>query len=358
MMGRNAQCKPLGFKETFQYELDPRGVATLELQDRFRDWLGEKLSNQGYITKDEDAHIARNRRIFAAWFDNYAFEMFVNLSNRKIGCGIVQFNNYPYERVSWSPVPGWPAHSAKDTSLSEHGLMGTGSIFGELYGVEKEGRRLVNDLCPKREAVDLYTGEGSRKKLGLHYENAALRFAKPGLNLSPKGLLLTGVSRQRVGGPKTVVAIASQACARLPQEAYDILRAHCTYIKLPVRQRVDNAGRTKVGPVPVILGAGGREEVVAAFYGDMMEPVDAKAEWALGLLEEALNQVAFGIAVEPGTMVYLANGPVLHGRDSFDPIFDERGRAQRWLQRVFVCDRLDVFNECRAISDRVFDVQL
>lgn len=347
--------KPL-HSQVFWVDIDRRGIVTVTLSDSFRDWLGESLSYLGYIAMDENTHIAHIREKLLSPLNGYLLEQLSNLSNHRMGCGIVQFVNLPYESVQWSPVPGCPAHSAKATSLSEHMILGIASLFGEPYGVAKEGRRLVNELIPTKEALHLYTGEGSLNALGLHYENAALRFAKPGVNWSPKGLLLTGVSRQRVGGPKTIVAIASEGCARLPRDACAILRRSCVYLNLPVRQRDDNNLPAKVGPVPVILGAEGQEEVVAAFYGDMMEPIDCQAKWALGLLEQALNEVAFGIAIEPGVLVYLANGPVLHGRSQFEPVLDEQGRAQRWLHRVFVADRLDVFNECRAVSDRVFDI--
>lgn len=352
------QTGKLLISQLFRTATDEHGVVHVTLTDGFRDRLNETLAYRGYISKDENVHIANIREMLLAPLSGYPLELLSSLVNGQTGNGIVVFGNLPCEVVKWSPAPGAPAHSAKLTSLSEHLLLGLSGIFGEPYGVAKEGPRLVNELIPTKEAVHLYTGEGSRFSLGLHYENAALRFAKPGMNLSPKGLLLAGVSSQRVGGPKTMVAIARFACRRLPQEAYRTLRAHCAYIQLPVRQRAGAAEPTKVGPVPVILGAEGKEEVVAAFYGDMMEPVDAKAEWALKLLEAALNEVAFGLSIEPGTMAYLANGPVLHGRSDFEAIFDEEGRAQRWLQRVFVCDRLDAFNECRAISDRVFDIQL
>ena len=75
-------------------------------------------------------------------------------------------------------------------------------------------------------------------------------------------------------------------------------------------------------------------------------------------LRSALEDVAFGVSVEPGRLVCLSNGRALHGRSSFEPVIDDQGRAQRWVQRVFVTERLDAFSQFDAVSDRVFEMTL
>ncbi len=55
-------------------------------------------------------------------------------------------------------------------------------------------------------------------------------------------------------------------------------------------------------------------------------------------------------------MVYVPNGYTLHSRDAFVAKFDPKGRANRWLQRIFVTARLDAFQIGRAVSERRFEL--
>jgi len=333
------------------------GIVRLRASDALRDALEEQFGFAGYVGADENVQIARLKLSLSNLIGPWGVETLANLSAGRGHQGIVLFENLPHERVDWSPLPGAPAHSAKATSLSEHLLLGFSAFFGDAYGVVSEGHRLVNDLIPSIADIDRHTGNGSRRSLGLHTENAALRFASPGRDYSPKALMLTGVSLQGEGGPMTPVAIASRATALLDDWADETLRGPCTMIALPERHRLP--GRpAEVGPVPVILGARGAEEVIAAFYGDMMRPVSPRAEQALAQLRERLEEVAVELVIAPGMLAYLVNGRVLHGRSDFEPAFDADGRARRWIQRVFVTGRLDGFLGSPASTDRVFDLAL
>lgn len=334
------------------------GLFTISLHDSLRDALAEDYGFLGYIAADENAHIARLKSRFGELIGCAGQEYLSRLATGVEGEGVVLFTNLPFEQVDWSPLPGMPAHTAKDTSLSEHLLLAISAFFGDAYGVRNEGYRLVNDLIPSRADLEKFTGNGSRQNLGLHTENAALRFAAPGRDFSPKFLMLTGVSKQRVGGPTTPVAIAARAVALLSEETKSLLRTKCARIGLPERQRTLGGGQDEVGPVPVIIGPEGKEEVIAAFYGDMMRPTSPEAAAALKELETALNQIAVKLEVLPGTLAYIANGRALHGRSNFEPVFDENDRTQRWLQRVFGTGRLDAFWECRQVTDRVIDIDL
>ena len=337
---------------------EENGIVIVRLCDALRDEMEQEFAFRGYIRGDEEPQIAHLKSVLSQLVGAYGVEFLNRISNGAYGEGVVVFENLPFERVDWSPLPGEPPHSAKPTSLSEHVILAFSSFFGDAYGIAKEGDRLVNELIPTRGDLDRYTGRGSRRTLGMHYENAALRFLYPGKDLSPKGVLLSGVSAQKFNGPKTPVAIASRAIALLPEWAVKVLRSPCTKIALPERQRVPGNDTQEVGPVPVILGPMGKEEVVAAFYGDMMRPITAQADKALLLLHEKLDEVAVHLEVKPGVLAYISNGRVLHGRTGFDPVIDGDGRAERWLHRVFVTGRLDAFLERRKLTDRVFDVSL
>ena len=342
----------------FTIRHDDNGMVYIMFSDAARHNMAAEFAYRGYIASDENAWISHLKSKIIQILGTWGIETLSALSTGSAGEGVVVFDNLPYEQVDWSPLPGTPAHSAKNTSLSEHLLLAIAALLGEPYGVASEGRRLVNDLIPSQADRAALTGNGSEVKLGLHTENAAHRFIAPGRDFSPKGLLLTGVSQQHCGGPTTPVAMAARAIKQLPGWAVDVLRQPCARIALPVRHRQAGASATAVGPVPVIIGPPGRESVIAAFYGDMMQPVSADAAYALDRLAQALNAVAVALKIVPGRLVYIANGPALHGRSDFVPVFDNNNRAQRWLQRVFVTGRLDAFFETAALTDRVFDLTI
>lgn len=330
------------------------GFMRVFLDNQSQQQLLEQLGYFSYVAADENTHISRAASAIVSVLPTWVTEALRSVATGRSGIAGVIIDNLPFESVDWSPVPGAPAHSAKETSLSEHLLLGMSSLFGEAYGVLAEGERLVNDLIPTNSDQDKLTGNGSLLDLGLHTENAALRFMRAGIDLSPKGLLLMGVSNQWVGHPVTSVASAANALRLMDPAEVKLLREPCAYINLPERQRHD--GSEVVGPVPVVMGSLGMEEVIVSFYGDMMIPAFHEASVALEHLKSALESVSTGLVIKPGSMVYLANGRAVHGRSAFDPIIDRQGRAQRWVQRVFVSGKLDAFSRYQRINDRVFDL--
>lgn len=341
----------------FSLCVDRNGATRIKFTDTTRERMRSAFAFRGYIAKDENTWIARLGSQLRELFSTYEQEYLWETLRSGRGSAVVVFENLPSERVEWSPVPGAPAHSAKSTSLSEHLLIALATLAGEPYGVAKEGTRVVNDLVPNKADLGRLTGNGSRMELGLHYENAALRFALAGIDLSPSGLLLTGVSAQSNGGPKTNVVCAADACRKLSRRHYAMLREPCVLQRLPLRQRVEGSNDC-IGPVPLIFGQEQNESIIGAFYGDMLQPLTDEVKPAVDSLRSALEQTAFGIEILPGTCAFLANGRALHGRSSFEPEFDETGRARRWIQRIFVSARIDSFLQYRSLSDRIFDVGL
>jgi hypothetical protein len=217
------------------YEQDGDGVVHIHLARRARRALDRVLRRQAYIEGDEAAAIARAMAAIAEVFGPFGVEILVRVAAGELGEGVAVFHDLPHEQVDWSPYPSMPARSAKETCLSELLLLGIGGFMGEPYGVASEGDRLINELIPSRADIDRLTGNGSRRRLGLHYENAAPKHLVSGRDYSPKALLLTGVSEQIEGGPTTPVAIAARAVARLSLEDQRILREPCAMIRVPER---------------------------------------------------------------------------------------------------------------------------
>lgn len=332
------------------------GVLTITFSDTTCQALRNALAPVAYYEADETAVTARAMAAVVGAIGAYGLETLLKIAAGDLGEGVTVFDNLPFEAVSWSPAPGQPARSAKAGCLSEVLLLGFGGFLGEPYGVAAEGDRLIHELIPSQKDLERHTGNGSRKALGEHAENAALKFVGLGRDYSPKALMLTGVSAQEVGGPVTPVVIAQRALRRLSPGDLEILRAPSVYIRIPERWRAQAEGRLEVGPVSIVLGAEGREQVYVAFYGDMMRPADEAAAGALSRLGAAVEAQAVPLQVLPGRMVHLANGRVLHGRSDFEPEFDDVGRARRWLQRLFLTGRVEEFRGAEDPRERVYSL--
>ena len=266
----------------------------------------------------------------------------------------ILFRGFEYEEVASSPAPGENSHKVKASDLSENQLVLLGAVLGEPYGMAGEGARLVNDLIPNQKEIQMLTGNGSALRLGFHTENAAHRWIYRDRDLSPQGLLLAGICVPAENPPLTRIANGRMAARKLAAEnpeLYKQLWDPCVRVSLPIRQR--KPGISRLPASPILSGKPGMETVTAAYYGDMMEPL---AEQAVAAFEAALDASAIGLLVQPGVVVYVPNGYSLHSRDGFIAKFDEDGRANRWLQRIFVTARLDAFQIGRAVSERRFEL--
>lgn len=261
----------------------------------------------------------------------------------------------PTDDVHRVPLPRECVHECKSGTLSETQLLAIGSLLGEPYGIAGEGDSLVNNLIPSSHDRDQLTGTGSRRELGFHTENAVHRWWARDRDLSPTGLLLLGLASP-ANGPMTRVANGRIAAAQLDEGKRALLRSDCVRLALPYRQRCQNTAE-RAAASPILSGRSGYETVTAAFYGDMMEPISEEAADALDSFHEELVTCSAGINVEPGMLVYIPNIYSLHARDAFASQFDASGRAQRWLQRIFITARLDAFQFRASLSERVFELR-
>ncbi|WP_273722932.1 hypothetical protein [Bartonella sp. AU18XJBT] len=146
------------------------------------------------------------------------------------------FENLPIDRkINTSPNPYNLDASCKSGYISENLIMMFSLLIGEPYSIKFEGEHIVNNLVPLEDNKKDYTGLGSEVELDFHIENAALKFIK-GLNLSPKGILLTGV-RNDVDGPLTRISDARLALKLLSEEDLGSLRDNLYIINVPYRWR-------------------------------------------------------------------------------------------------------------------------
>ncbi|WP_375642937.1 MULTISPECIES: TauD/TfdA family dioxygenase [unclassified Bartonella] len=264
------------------------------------------------------------------------------------------FENLPIDRqINTSPNPYNLDASCKSGYISENLIMMFSLLIGEPYSIKFEGEHIVNNLLPLEDNKKDYTGLGSEVELDFHIENAALKFIR-GLNLSPKGILLSGV-RNDVDGPLTRISDARLALKLLNEEDLRSLRDNLYIINVPYRWRKN--GVTSTSKVPLVQGDGEFPDISAVFYPGMLEPQSKKAKEALDHFYEAIKAVSFGIDVQPGRLLYIDNRMALHSRDKFSGSFDRYKNLMRWIQRVFVSADLWNHRYVEQIKERVFDFQ-
>jgi L-asparagine oxygenase len=260
----------------------------------------------------------------------------------------------PYDPIAWAPAPNESPRDRKPTDLSENLLVMLASLFGEPYGILGEGRHFVNNLIPTRSASRTFTGNGAEVDLDFHIENAVHRLRRDA-DLAPLALMLEGLAAPP-DGPLTSVSNGRLAAARLTPEDYSILTEPIARIALPLRQRVPGIP-IRSEPSPILTGARGAETITAALYSDLTEVTGGRAARALANFKAAIDAAAVGTRITPGTLLYVPNTYTLHKRDKFTPRYDDQGRAQRWLQRVFITSRLDAFRVgLTPDSERVFQL--
>lgn len=347
-----------GTKPAREFELREdvaTGVVYLELGNALAEWL-RRLSSQGQLPGETaQAHVARLRREAYRYLPDDLLAVFESLRSGVFAPTALVLSGLPSDPVASAPAPGEGARQFKSSDLSEVLLVTFGALAGEPYSLAGEGIRLVNDLIPTQADRNRLTGNGSELRLGMHTENAAHRWLIRDRDLSPHALMLLGIVAPGTGAPRTLVASGRIAAARLRPEDRAILRGPCVRLALPLRQR-RGAEVVRTQASPILTGPEGSEIVTAAFYGDMMEPVDERSGQALAAFEVELEACAAALTILPGMLVYIPNAYALHSRDSFAPQFDAQGRAQRWLQRIFLTTRLDTFQFAGELEQRVFEL--
>jgi len=325
---------------------------TIELTNAERRALSDALSPLHYSSTAPHAPFVHAvRGAVAAAISTRTRQVLEDERNGARPNGVVIIENAPFDPlVEHGPLDPEGAEGQKANSLSEGLVVGFSAQLGDPYAVYQEGRGLVSNVSPSREHLERLTGLGSRLALGLHIEHAAAR-TLPG-DRAPDGLGLTGVSKEPVASPATVVSDGRLALAAIGEKTAALLRQRRFNARFPERWR----GQPEAAqPVRTALVTGEPESpsFVGAFYGDMLEPRGAVARRAHENFLAALEEVATEVLIEPGVVVLLDNHFVFHGRAPFEPQFDDEGRPYRWLQRVFFTSSMRRFGRWARVSDRI-----
>lgn len=275
----------------------------------------------------------------------------LNAMRTGTGPAVVVLGGLPFDpTIKTGPRDPMIAYPDKADRLSEGLALGAAAYQGDAYGIVDEGDGVVNNLSPTLADIERHTGNGSRRKLGLHIENAAPRRLPPGI--SPDGLVLLGISRDPIGNPPTMVADARLAYGDC-SEATQLRLLEPVDIKVPERWRAGFPAAQVHAPVVSVTN--GVADFAFAFYGDMTTASDLAGQLALAEFEAALEARATALRVLPGTMAIISNRVAAHGRGSFEAGFTADGLPFRWLQRVFWTQDIGRFEEFEEPTCRVYN---
>ena len=186
------------------------------------------------------------------------------------------------------------------------------------YREEKFGA-LVQNVVPV-PSLAVSQSNGGSVPLELHTENA-FHPDRPDY----VGLLCLRPAHE--GGVGTHVAPVRRALALLGEKDRAILHEARFVTSAPpsfhLAQQTD--------PHPILSGAVEDPDICVDFHAT--SAADDEAAAAMIRLREALMKVRADLILRPGTMVFLDNRLVVHGRGAFVPRYDG---SDRWLHRVFV----------------------
>jgi L-asparagine oxygenase len=266
-------------------------------------------------------------------------------------------DNLPIDgNVTGSPSFHETGAAFKEGVLSENLLSAIGAVIAEPYSIYHEGRELINNLTPHLRNARDYTGLGSLVELDFHTENAAQAHMPYG-DTSPIALLLLGIRRQSGDDePETHLADSRQALSLLSDDDIRYLRERHFIIRVPYRWRGTMSGpQDNTDLCSIVSGPATAPRITVAFYPDMVLPVNQNARTALENFYQAIKSVSFGVRITPGRLVYINNRFALHSRDKFSPTFDQNGRANRWVQRIFLAPNLWNYRVFDRTLERIFD---
>lgn len=340
------------FGTDFSDGIDKKNIITLT--DSEKTQLQKTFSKIEYDPRGSADYILKLRK---EAYNNFPTRLLKLLESQKAGLDIKPYiivNNLPFDKATGSPRINESSLDFKPTHLSENLIVAFSAIVGEPYSILFEGSEIVNNLVPHKEHEKEYTGLGSGVELDFHIENAALKYSKDG-NMSPTGLTLNGVKYDELANPtpKTRICDSRLALDGLKDYEKEVLKGNNYKIKVPMRWRTSTNQITE--PSPIIKGCSKQPEVAVAFYPDMVKPISKEASDVLDKFYSNVKEKSEWVDIKPGTMVYTDNRFTMHSRDKFTASYDEDGRGNRWVQRVFTKDSLWPYRNIKQEKDRVLN---
>ena len=329
----------------------------IRLDDEDKHRLRKNLSVIDYDPGGGDDYLAAVQEMMHASLPRAIVKLLAEQKDRRKARPFLVFDNLPVsEKVITSPPAQGVFPQLKSGCLSENLAVGFARLIGEPYSIAYEGDGVVNNVVPKKALARAHTSQGFDVALEFHTEHPALKHYK-GMNLSPNGLVVTGVRRDP-HGPRTWLADVPETLATMSAPDLATLRRPVYSVRSPERWK-ECAPAVDVSRhrVPLVFEENSAMQVCAAFFPNTVKPLNWQARMAFENFHKALKRNALGLKLEPGRLVYINNDRTVHARERFDASFDQWGNGLRWVQRVCVTHDLGKQQQhFRAVKPRVFEL--
>lgn len=223
---------------------------------------------------------------------------------------------------------------ARELPVASGAMLLVMGVMGDFISYHDEkGGELIQDVHPVQNKASLQENTGS-VYLEFHTEDGFHPY-------KPDVIGLMGIRQDHDKIAKTATACIRRGLPLLSSSTIETLR------RADFRLRISSS-----------FGGGGYSPRLAVLSGDLarpdlcvdyhlMEPLTDRAALALEQLRGALEQVAVGVAVQPGDMIMVDNRTTIHARTAFLPRYDGK---DRWLRRMFAV--VDLRKSQPARSDR------
>nr|QIY97416.1 oxygenase [Streptomyces sp. S1D4-11] len=244
---------------------------------------------------------------------------------------VITVSNLPVDENLVATPPSWHIAAKEGAAIREElVLLLAASVLGDPFAwSNQQNGRLVHDVCPSKGQETSLTSASSQTQLTLHTEDVFH---------ACRGDYVALMCLRNPDGVGTTVARVDSVS--LSDSVRDVLHRN--------RFRFYPDDSHEYGPVEG--GTGGLDERPheqgAVLFGpaefpylrmdaDFTSPLpgDTEAEKAMAECGEQLNATAERLVLRPGTVAFLDNYRVVHGRDVFTPRYDG---TDRWLKRTSV----------------------
>jgi len=321
-------------------------TVTLEVSAEAADAMRDTLRYAPDPNADVERAIAMGVSAVASNLEPAALQTLIEFASNPEAPGVAVISGLPVDVfLGRTPEFGEPSRE-KATHVTEAVHLGFMTFFGRIYAFDREkGGRPVHEIVPQRLKQDSYSNAGSKRKLGIHTEAAALGDA------SPEFLSLYGLRQDHEKQAYTYTADIRDALLYLDSTTIESLRGANFDLEVPesfAENGVDMTIRTAV-----VSGPEATPQLVVNM--DRMKGITPKAIEALEALKAAFEreEVLRQTKIRAGDLVIIANRRAGHGRSTFTPRFDG---YDRWLQRTYVTPTLWPLRSRADRSYRVLSV--
>ncbi|MEL7487805.1 MAG: TauD/TfdA family dioxygenase, partial [Pseudomonadota bacterium] len=259
--------------------------------------------------------------------------------------GVMLVRGLPID-IDLPPTPVDIHENRKSTSTSEALLAAFGMALGDpmTYSQQHDGK-LFHTIVPIKKDADEQSFSGSSVLLEFHTEITFHPF-------TPHFLQLYCLRQDHHKVAKTLFAPVRRIINNMPLNMRSILfeerfETRIDYSWNPT-QKENSPGRK------CALLYGSVYDPFLNYDIDLMKGLDDQAQAALETMAESANEKWNYVRLQPGDLLIIDNRRSIHGRSSYEPLYDGK---DRWLQRLYVVRDLAMCSEERYRSERVIDTK-